>query len=121
MCIICDVQPSEINIKNITWCINVKKIPYIESLERLNCSYTNITDIPNLPNLISLNCQKTLVTKIPFLKKLKILNCSDTNIDYIPNEMYLVQLYCINTTINKNDLNIEYLNHFDNSKMEYPN
>ncbi|WP_300884780.1 leucine-rich repeat domain-containing protein, partial [uncultured Clostridium sp.] len=79
-----------------------------ENLEKLNCSYTNITEL-NLSNntkLTDLNCSNTNITELDLSnnKELSIVTCINTNMTDldVSNMEKLKELYCQDSTKLKN-------------------
>jgi len=96
MCIVCEKNIPD-DIETLKCCEKVEKIPFLPSLESLDCSSCKVEEIPFLPSLESLdcsNCEK--VKEVPFLPKLKYLRCSNClNLSFISPELTsLVLINC---------------------------
>ena len=100
----------ELNISNN----NIKQIPYIHTLEILNCSDCNIRELHDstiLPNITELYCNNNLLTIIPHYINLKKLECSSNLIKHIPAFKKLTYLICNDNPIT--DINIQSLTYLE--------
>ena len=94
-----DIIEININSKNISGSLDFSKFT---KLQKLNCSYNQITSLNNLPqSLITLNCSNNQITSLNNLPCSLIRLCcycnKITSLDNLPES--LQELYCSNKQI----------------------
>jgi Leucine-rich repeat (LRR) protein len=77
---------------------NIKNLPEMPNLRKLDCSHTKIETLYGMPNLKYLHCAHSCVTNISNMPNLQFIDCSDNE-----NELYFSD-----TLLNLRSLNCRY-------------